>query len=302
MPRYTLFALAILVFSSGCISLESSECVWDTTQARGLINNITKYVETPPYTPVNFTTRVLHEKFYSSSLHDEKNYAVVLPPDYFSSISHYPVVYLLNGMCGNETSWLDKGDLLKNYDELLATGSIHEMIIAMPDGDNSAYENGCSGALYKSCGNYEDYIVKDFVAEIDAKFRTLPDRSHRAIGGLSNGAEGAMRLALLHSDVFSSVASHSGNYNGLLSGLSNATLDKIRSAGIHIYFDTGTHIIDSVLGFVESNNKLDSILTGKNIQHEFHAINNLSIAEMHDWSFWKTQIRVALQKQSAAIS
>ena len=49
------------------------------------------------------------------------------------------------------------------------------------------------------------YTAQDVVAEIDATWRTVPGRDHRAIGGLSMGAQGALQLAMRYPDVFGRV-------------------------------------------------------------------------------------------------
>ena len=236
--------------------------------------------------------------FFSKSLDEEKKYSVLLPPSYYKSARSYPVVYLLNGLWGDHTDWIVKGNVIETYKIMIGHGLIGEMIIAMPDGDNSAYENGCSGSVVFSCGDYEDYVINDFVQEIDGKYRTIPDRSRRAIGGLSLGARGAMRLAFFHPDIFSSVAGHSGRYSYLIDEMTGADWQKIKDANLDIYFDHSKN--DLVPGYLSSSRKLDSILTEKGIRHEYREID-FSTLKSHDWPFWKEQIRVALVKECTII-
>src|SRR5262249_54084961 len=54
------------------------------------------------------------------------------------------------------------------------------------------------------------YIVKDLIAEVDSKFRTIAKREGRAIAGLSMGGFGALELSMRHLDLFAAAASHSG--------------------------------------------------------------------------------------------
>jgi S-formylglutathione hydrolase FrmB len=58
--------------------------------------------------------------------------------------------------------------------------------------------------------HYDDYIARDLVAHVDSTWRTLTDRRHRGIAGLSMGGLGAVSLALAYPDVFSAAASYSG--------------------------------------------------------------------------------------------
>ena len=45
---------------------------------------------------------------------------------------------------------------------------------------------------------------------IDATYRTMPDRDHRAIAGLSMGAGQALQIGLTHLDTFSAIGGFSG--------------------------------------------------------------------------------------------
>ncbi|GEM_PF-4710751 len=237
--------------------------------------------------------------FYSASLGQEKNYTVLLPPHYYENTQkRYPVIYLLQGLWGNERSWVIKGDIVGIYGRLLAAGKAGEIIIAMPDGDSSAYENGCSGYIAFSCGSYGDYIIKDFVNEIDSKYRTLPDRQHRAIDGLSLGARGAMALAFQNPGLFAFVSGHGGMYYYILEKMTDADWDRLKGANTTIYFDHGKS--DLVPGFLASSKALDKTLSGKGIPHEFAAIS-FPMLDSHNWPFWRQQVAVSIEKACSVI-
>ena len=101
----------------------------------------------------------------------------------------------------------------------------------MPDVDRSLYANTVSVVDYQACldeanpkanpneslkefcvraPKYEDYIINDFVSEIDSNFRTLKGRESRAVSDESAGGKGALSLALRIPEIFLSAASHSG--------------------------------------------------------------------------------------------
>ena len=63
---------------------------------------------------------------------------------------------------------------------------------------------------------YDDYVARDLVAHVDSSYRTLADRRHRGVAGLSMGGYGAVSLALGYPDVFAAAASHSGVLSPLL--------------------------------------------------------------------------------------
>lgn len=125
---------------------------------------------------------------------------VVLPQSYTDGSTRYPVVYLLHGHGGNYASWIT----IKP--ELPQLASQYGIIIVCPDGLNSWYWNS---PLHKDM-QFEDYISSELVAYIDSHYRTVADRSARAIAGLSMGGHGAMWNAIRHRDVFGAASSISG--------------------------------------------------------------------------------------------
>ncbi len=140
---------------------------------------------------------------------------VYLPPGYDTSQQNYPVIYLLHGFGGNHRTWQDVEDVKGIMDYLISTGEVRPMIVVMPSGfnfmggtfyTNSQYPIGGSDVF----GMGESYIVDEVISYIDSSFRTIPDRSHRAVIGLSMGGYGAAKLAIKHPDVFSVMGSHSG--------------------------------------------------------------------------------------------
>lgn len=170
--------------------------------------------------------RVAEGTFRSEALGVDKRYVVYLPAGHDTpSARRYPVVYMLHGLGGNETSWTEHGRIAKVADELGL-----QAILVMPDGDASFYANAATQADRAAClgrpptfspkeppetycvetPRYEDYVVRDLVAHVDATYRTIPERAARGIGGLSMGGFGALSLAMRHPDVFASAASHSG--------------------------------------------------------------------------------------------
>lgn len=153
---------------------------------------------------------------------------VWLPPSYAAQPERrYPVAYYLHGAWGDETNWLNAGGLAGTLDSLVAAG-MSEMIVVMPDGDDGFYTTWNFLGDWARCRrdrtpnaepadaycvpwpHYDDYIARDLVQFIDRRYRTIADRRHRGLAGLSMGGYGAITLSLLYPDVFSAAASHSG--------------------------------------------------------------------------------------------
>lgn len=141
-------------------------------------------------------------EFEALSIARPTKYMVFLPDGYDDSEKVYPVLYLLHGFSQNYTVWPMMG-----VSEYLDT--FNDMIIVMPDVGNSWYINWAESDG-EEMNNWEDFIIYDIIHNVDQTFRTIPQRSGRAISGLSMGGYGAMILGLRHPDMFCSIASHSG--------------------------------------------------------------------------------------------
>jgi S-formylglutathione hydrolase FrmB len=180
-------------------------------------------------------TGTVHEDvFVSQALGVRKYVAVYLPPSYARDATRrFPVAYYLHGLSGSETDWLSRAAIDVVADSLFAAGT-PEVIVVLPDGDDGWYTNWVDPVPYRACAdttrtesanrycvqqpNYDDYIARDVVSFIDSHYRTMADRAHRGIGGLSMGGYGAMILSLRHPDVFGAAASHSGVVSAMYSG------------------------------------------------------------------------------------
>ncbi len=109
----------------------------------------------------------------------------------------YPVFYLLHGLSDDSTVWLRQSRIEWYVREL-------PLIVVMPDGYRGFYTNNEAGPAYAR------HFGEEMVGFVDRNFRTRAERAGRAIGGLSMGGYGALRLALGYPDKFCSANSHSG--------------------------------------------------------------------------------------------
>lgn len=139
---------------------------------------------------------------------------IYLPPSYDEDAAQrFPVVYCLTGFTGRGRMMLNDNafspNIAQRMDRLVASGECREMILVMPDCftryGGSQYMNSTA------TGDYEDYLVQEIVPFVDQHFRTIPDAGARGVMGKSSGGYGALRLGMLHADVFSAVASHAGD-------------------------------------------------------------------------------------------
>lgn len=145
--------------------------------------------------------RVQDVVFRSASLGRVMHYRLLFPARYAAG-GNFPVLYLLHGLYGDYKNW-DTLTRLERYAKSL------RLIVVMPDADNSWYTNSATAPADR----FEDYIVKDLVAEIDGKLRTIRDRRGRAIAGLSMGGYAAIKFGLKYPRMFAFAGSLSGALN-----------------------------------------------------------------------------------------
>lgn len=135
---------------------------------------------------------------------------IYVPPGYGADTEkRYPVLYLQHGAGESERGWTEQGRANFILDNLIAEGKSLPMIIVMENG--YAYQPGELPAPGgRRASHFDELLVTDLVPMIDASFRTVPDRSHRAIAGLSMGAGQALSIGLGHPEMFAYVGGFSG--------------------------------------------------------------------------------------------
>lgn len=111
-----------------------------------------------------------------------------------------PVYYLLHGLSDDYSAWQRRSNIERYVEQL-------PLIVVMPDGGRYFYCDCVDGP------KYETYVIKELVPYIDSVFPSVAARSGRAIGGLSMGGYGAVKLALKFPELFVSANGHSGAYD-----------------------------------------------------------------------------------------
>ena len=156
--------------------------------------------------------KVIESKIYSKILGADKGYSVYLPPGYDSSKTDYPVLYLLHGAWGCHTDWAKYGNVAFYADKAIKGGTALPMIIIMPDasGVKPNHAGRHMGYFNYPEWRYHDFFVNEFIPVVEKQWHTKSDKQHRAIAGLSMGADGTVYLAQHFPDYFSSACALSG--------------------------------------------------------------------------------------------
>lgn len=149
--------------------------------------------------------------YHSPTLDTDRRMTVYTPAGYEKGDRRYPVLYLLHGMGGDENAWTELGRAAQILDNLIAEGKAKPMIVVMPNGNvDMAAAPGESSlgftpptiALPKTMeGTYETHFP-DIVKFVDSTYRTIPDKNHRAIAGLSMGGFHSLQISKEYPDMF----------------------------------------------------------------------------------------------------
>jgi enterochelin esterase family protein len=137
---------------------------------------------------------------------------VYTPAGYDANLTtRYPVLYLQHGSFEDETGWANQGKTNLIMDNLIATQKAVPMIIVMDNG--YAFKPKQANDPARPEMVFEDVLMQEIIPMIDARFRTLYDKDHRAIAGLSMGANQTMRIAMNNFQAFTYYGGFSGTSN-----------------------------------------------------------------------------------------
>ena len=144
---------------------------------------------------------------------------VYTPPGYDADPGRrYPVLYLQHGAGEDERGWTTQGRMNFILDNLIAAGTAKPMIVVMDNG--TATKSTPAPAPAEAGGRpagprfdiraFEEVILSELIPKIDTNYRTVANRDHRAMAGLSMGGMQTLQIAPNHLDTFSYIGSFSG--------------------------------------------------------------------------------------------
>jgi enterochelin esterase-like enzyme len=186
----------------------------------------------------------------SSTLRYPIDARIYLPPCYAASDRRYPVLYLIHGLNFKEDQWERLG-ATQTADALTEAGEIAPLVMVMPrDRRDSRLDRA---------------FVTDLIPYIDTHYRTLADRQHRAIGGLSRGAGWAIHIGLQYPAVFARLGAHSpaifyGDEQKIINWTHHLPDDQVPA----IYFDIGEQDAER-----QSAHWFDQVLTWFQVEHTY---------------------------------
>jgi len=261
------------------------------------------------YSPNDVPHGQVREIWYHSRITGSWRHALVyLPPQYDSSPKErYPVLYLQHGGGEDETGWIRQGHANFILDNLIASRTSKPMIIVMAYGyarragqplpDLSGKPFGSPEmrqAMQELASAFEDDMVQALIPHVDSTFRTIADRDHRAMAGLSMGGMQTFQVTLDHLDLFSYIGGFSGaggltladrkldprtDYNGAFAEPA-AFARKVHL----LWLGVGTREPERMRSGLQ---RLHTDLSDAHIQHVFYE----SPGTDHEWQTWRRDLK-----------
>lgn len=198
---------------------------------------------------------------------------VYTPPSYQKvRQKKYPVLYLQHGVGENETGWIWQGKANFILDNLIAEGKCQEMIVVM-----------CSGYAFMPeedpvffPGDFDRELIHSVIPYVEEEFRTIRNRSGRAIAGLSLGSAQATMTAGKHQELFSAL--------GVFSG-----------AGLHVFEEFQEAWKQNMLIFLSCGDKEKEILEQqtawqKKLQEKGNQCIQKTYESYHEWKVWRESL------------
>ena len=253
------------------------------------------------YLPKDVPHGEVRERWYfSKTTQAWRRIFVYTPPGYDTDRDRrYPVLYLQHGGGEDERSWPNQGRVAFILDNLLV---VMERGYARRPGDPAQPPRPPAAApgqaaprpdFSRMFSAFEDVMVNDLIPMIDATYRTIPDRDHRAMAGLSMGGMQTFQIALKHLDLFS----YLGGFSGGGGGFGGVPFDpKTAHGGVMAdpeEFNRKVHLIWLGIGTAEPQRMYESLknyheaLEKAGIKHVYYESPGTS----HEWLTWRRCLR-----------
>lgn len=205
---------------------------------------------------------------------------IYTPPGYAAGAARrYPVLYLFHGSNDTAGGWTLAGQSNFILDNLIAEKKAVPMIVVMPYGHAVPFGSPRE-VQARNTPLYEEYLLKDVIPMVEAKYRVAPGREQRAIAGLSMGGGQTLAIGLGHLDLFSAIGVFSSapvqdfekRFAPLLANPASANA-RLKT------FWIGCGRQD---GLFERSQKLSELLTASKIRHTFRATEGA-----HTYTVWR---------------
>ncbi len=241
--------------------------------------------------------------YYSKVTASWRKAYVYVPPDYDTNLkARYPVLYLQHGGGEDERGWPVQGRVDIILDNLIAEKKSVPMIIVMDKGyarrpSDPPMAGGFPPQRFApgqdpNPSAFEEVVIKDLIPAVDAHYRTLTDREHRAIAGLSMGGGQAFEIGLRNLDKFAYI----GGFSGVPGGNTTQTIDtKTAFGGVLANpadFNKRMRLVWFGIGSTEPESMMKGMMrfkeavTNAGIKYTFYESPGTS----HEWLTWRRDL------------
>jgi len=230
-------------------------------------------------------------QFHSAGLGKSVEYHVILPE---RGDGPFPVLLQLHGLSDDASAWLQRANLVRHV-------AHYPLLVVLPDGGTSGYLNWRAPERLGQ-QNYEDLLMRDIPAHLARHFNVRP--GSWAIGGLSMGGYGAMRLGLKYPDRFASIWAHSSAFHIGQMATGDWFADPADA-------DISTHARALANAATRPVISFDCGLDDELLQYNrgFHReLDELGIAHHyaehpggHTWEYWDAHVQVALAQHARVL-
>jgi enterochelin esterase family protein len=148
-------------------------------------------------------------------------------------------------------------------------------------------------AMQEMMSAFEDDVTQALIPFIDKTYRTIPDRDHRAMAGLSMGGMQTFQITLNHLDLFSYIGGFSGAGGMMGDRKLDPKADYNGAFADPAAFAKKVHLLWVGVGTVEPERmraglqRLHTSLEEAKIQHVWYE----SPGTDHEWQTWRRDLK-----------
>lgn len=252
---------------------------------------------------------VVTDSLKSNVLGVTKYYNIYLPPSFKQDAqAHYPVLYLLHGLTDNHRAWVEKGQMDRVMDELIACGEIPPMVVVMPNAGDRDTRRIWNGYFNMPGWNYEDFFFQELLPAVEEKYLAGGSKGQRAVAGLSMGGGGSVGYAVAHPDAFAACYAMSAWLDGekrddvklddKMGLLTNAVHERCPMRLLEQADEQQLSALRSVRWYIDCGD--DDFLFDQNVEFYKKLRQKRIPAQLrvrdggHTWEYWHNALRLCL--------
>ena len=235
--------------------------------------------------------------YWSQTNNQMRHCFIYTPPGYDKNRKkRYPVLYLQHGGGENEYGWPEQGKTGLIMDNLIAEGKAEEFIIVMDNGtwarprpaagQMPARPQGQRGQGMGLPSNWADgfmnTLINDIIPMVDSRYRTIADRKHRAMAGLSMGGMQTKAITMKNPDVFSALGIFSG---GIITAEEAAQTEGFKEAYKLVFLSYGSRELENPRYGGNQKEIIDELKASGGNAHFY-----VSPETAHEWQTWRRSL------------